>query len=79
MPRIPHPVTLTQAVTRTRGGRFLIILGVAIASLHAKGWIDAVPNQDGMPRLDCDKVAGVTITTVDPHQQLPCRPTTTAP
>lgn len=67
-------IVLTQTVTRTRVGGFLIVLGVALVALHAAGWIDAVPNQDGMPPVDCDRLAAqladVTTTTV---ADSPCR------
>lgn len=75
-------IVLTQAVTRTGVGKKLILLAVLIASLHAAGWIDAVPNKDGMPPVDCARFAAMaaTSTTVVPNQQVPCpTPTATTP
>lgn len=61
-------IVLTQRITRTGPGRVLILLAVLIASLHAAHLIDAVPNQDGMPPVDCPHLAAqlddVTTTTV---------------
>jgi hypothetical protein len=76
--RIPHPITVTQAVTSTRGGRLLILLGVGLACLQALGWAEVVPKDTDRPATECVPVSEIPhYSTVALGQTLTCRPVAT--